>query len=693
MDTSPEKKFHYKRIKSNVLFWEFLPALIIFNIIVFVIESGFLNLYDCSADALPSITEDDSWKEVHQGICSTNALIKLNSFILLPYMFFVAVMMATPLKAGPVMLIRRMYFDQIDASTSKKQPSLDQTLRFVFLGHQMVPIYFIPIAFSLDGYSLSLHQGMNLAIISAAIYVVLYLAHLLWDKEYIFDERISGLRIVFSKDFTEKLDHRIEKQPFRHNVIFATRKLIIAGAFVSLLLCSVLVFNVLREGKAPLDYDQVLYERGSVAWDDNGYFALEGLNAPENITDSYQYGRSYVAKNAAKFSDYKKFLKLPFEDNIPDFEADYTFSDKEHLLRFNEDGDYWNKEFKQCMLVIPRKWSAEDGKCNNDQVIDHMINKNTALWERFNILPKYQVFEKPNMFIGTRYSGSTLINLARLKAAQLVLLVKDGKGEQAINEWLRFMNFYRLMHSAHVSIVDRAIFTIVSSIHVNSLEALLYYAPEVVRLHGEEIIASLQTGTIGDEFRADTFLADDWRQIEPFFVGNIGVPNHIKRKLYRCFYANKQAASIPTREFPFQTYKLCDESFNFLDKLPQSLFQVQLMEPGNPVTNMIMYLILGGVIKGEEMIANMHYQIVYAHMASSAIKLIQADVTYDDVQAYITAHSNEFNNPITGEPFEWDPEYKVLYYKRVGVPVQEQNIFHSHQSFFVNLQSSSSQTP
>jgi hypothetical protein len=586
-------------------------------------------------------------------ICDANIIIKLAAVVSLPYLFLCILLISSPLKSSPVMYFFKTYLLNEEGG----QPKFHEAMRLILFSRAALPFYYAYFYCGYYGFVLGLHPLMNLSFSLAGFSSLLLVLEVFQKSDLVWEERISGLRI-YMKD--EKLAKVIKEKNRWCNKTADKLGMGKIGPIIGLLLWGFLTINVLRDGMPPKDYDEVVYQRPSPAWEDNAYFALAGLDAPEDVEDFYNYGREEAIYNSRVFMRYKEELGVPFHD-VPEVAYSlYQPGRKDGGLRFDAgDLDKW-----WCLYNIEAKESASD--CPDKEEVLALIDKNTELWRRFRELPSYSFFSIPDVFIGDYYSGQDLIGLARLNAVYILDLQEKGHSDEAIREWRRYWDLYLKMLHTHTNMVEKVVFLVLTGVQFDVLEMLLYNEPDLAIQYGDQIKEALDITDV-NFFRAGFLIADEWRGLETYMLGTMGSMPYHRRLMRQCIAEYERVGKLSADEYlRHYDHKMC------MDIYPRdNEFVVSLISPGNPITNIIQYLLMGGVVKGGEIIANMHEAISDYKKVIVAIELIRNKVAPENVQSYVDEMGEDYFDPITKAPFLWNDEKQVLYTPNIDDPTLE----------------------
>lgn len=651
-----------REIKTKATGGELIVLVAVMAVLSFLTQNHIIELpaFSCQMPVLDTVSDvldmQDSWDSFAKQVCATNFIIKIAAIITFPYLFLCVLLICSPLKASPVMYFSGIYL----LNQKEEKPQFHEALKLILFSRNLLALYFAYFYCYYHDFTLSLHQSINLSFLFAGLNTLLLFMETFSNYGLAWDERISGLRVHLTEMKEEKLREKIKKQNRWYYRVFHNiggPKIIIT---ISLIFWGCLAFNVLREGAAPQEYNEMLYKRAAPIWKDNACFALAGLDAPEDIQDFYEYGRQEVVFNSKKYTSYKKEVGIPYTHEVPEvpFSSYHPEKLSKGLAFDSRDLDQW-----RCLYDMGAEENSSS--CVSKEDVLNLIDANPELWRRFRELPAYSSFSIPDLFLESYYSGEDLIGLAKLNNVYIIDLQAQGHSKQAMDEWQRYMELYLKMVSEPSSLVDKAVFLVALGGQFSVLETLFYNDPQLAVEYGSEIHEFLDINHV-TFFGADEIIVNDWRIFEPLMLPSLGSVPYQKRLLYKCIEEYQRIADLPAEEYlQMQDYRFCKEQYP-ID--PNTWLISSMGGPGNFVSNFIHNLLMGGLLKGGKMIGNMHKNISDYKMALVAVELIKNEVSSENVQDYLNAMPEAYWNPITKVPFLWDEDKQMLYYANVENP-------------------------
>lgn len=649
--TSNIKNDVFADSRRGNLIYDFLFATALTAGLYAGMQTGMLpfSLPACEIPLLKTGNPDLMMDALTQRICRFPAFIRLGSYVMVPYILISIGLIVSPLRGTFLMRLRGRSLERLYDGGA---PRLLHAARLVLFSPGLVPIYFLILYFAFHDYAMSLHQQTNGMILMGGLAGGLTFLSRFFRGDVVLDERISGLRVVLNARAQKRLEKKSARRSKRAGWWRAANYWV--GPTMMFIIFGAQSFNVLREGETPAQYLKLVYERPPTQWQDNAYFALAGLDAPAQITDSYEYGRQEVIHYAADFARFRQALGIPYTQDVP--EAALTlYNPADQALGLDDTAARnWS-----CLYALPEDDSPSDREeCPDAADLDRAIASNRILYDRFKTLPSFAHFSQPSHFLEQFYPGQDFLNLARMIAAQTVVMNSTGQPDQAADQWVRFTMLYRKMLASPETAVDRAVYMVALTTQFSALERMLYHHPELARERGKAVLDALAMNDVS-EFRAAQLLVDDWRNMEPWLVSAIGGVPFMRRQMLEVLTRFDELAKMSAAEqHSTSIYDLYGDLF---PRDPEEAMKRAFLSPGNPVTNMIVSLLITGQLKGSELLTNMHRIIARARLAVIAIRLIQDDVPADGAAAYVENLPAQLHDPFTKTPFKWDARARELY--------------------------------
>lgn len=396
--------------------------------------------------------------------------------------------------------------------------------------------------------------------------------------------------------------------------------------------------------KLELGYNEALYELPELEWDQNAYFLIQGLSAPEDVPDFYSYGRQHAAKNFSIYENFKRLSMVPDRYHLSGPEAKIeTELDLDNTLKANTDS--WKD--LECLYSSA---SGQEASCASWSDLKAYIAENQTLWDRYSEIPKRQYrYSSIPQLLG--HKTSDLQYLAKLKAAHLVFRTEEGEYEEAIEEWLSYMTLLKEMAQSKDTFVNKALLILQVQVYLKALEKMLLIHPEFSVNYADPLKEVLNTSD-GAGLLNRNMLADDWSLIEPPFAYAVGNANAVKNDLLECFQSFDKLAKYKAIEFPYGgTEPLCTLKYN------SDPFKYPLITPGTYFVNIIYSLIAGGALKGEQLVERMKLLELQMTLAEAAVIKLTNHYRNDN------RTFAEVMNPLSGKPFDWEEEDSYLFFE------------------------------
>lgn len=427
-----------------------------------------------------------------------------------------------------------------------------------------------------------------------------------------------------------------------------------------------------RDPDVPADYVSTFYQNQTQDWEGNGYIALQGLSAPFEQQDYYTHGKNKILAAFIRNQQLKEKLDISIPPAYPvpetKTEAAPVVPPGEEMIQpaiIKEENSFG----LPCRYLWPDEENT-DKKCLTGEQLRTNVGAYKILWERFNSLPDYKIFSVVPIGIETFISGKDLIQLSHWKAAEILEIAASGDAQKAFDEWQRFMALYRAMVSTSDSVIAKAIYMVMEKTHRHIYAKLLYHHPSLAA-HIETIEQKFPAQGIG-LFRGENLFSDDWAQVEETMLNSYAqnaeehgwtalkslMPTGDSRgRMYKCqeshttYLRGRPASSFSAQEFASLCRKLFPDEPDF--------FQMMIVMPGNPVSNVIHTLLIGGSLKGGELVENMYIADLQWRMALAGSHIIKGKIGQNGIAAYI-AQTDGFDSQL---PLQWDGSKNRLFFK------------------------------
>lgn len=612
------------------------------------IYTNMIPITDCSF--LFSKYMPDRIGEEYISFCESSRYLSFYAVLWICFSFIRILFISSKQQAGPILKSLGLKIEQQDGSP----PDFAFAARYVFF--EWLPVHLLTLYF-LTGLTAvtNLYEHGIIGCLAMT-------AHLVWTAPYIFkrqgknlQETMTNARLVFLPQKAEKIEKKFHswwQDKFFYVEHYSGRILYI----VLLILFVLPAIQILRTPKLNPEYERVLYANRQPVWEDNLYFAIAGLSAPADVEDYYAYGRAITRENFKNYERLKKLSKISYPYEIPEDMDSGIKRRKDQELDINE--NEWEYGSLSSCYFSASSYPDDTEVCITKQNAQLYISENQIIWDRFNNLPDYPVYNIPPQLLGGDSFISNMIPLARLKISHIITLAEEGKTQQAFHEWNKYWNLYLAMGEAKETMVYKAFILVNASLHLRGLNHLLYISPELAETHSAEITKAL-TPQKEILFRADHMLSDDMGLQEPGMLGMIGNVNAIRNDTFECFLNSERIARLPASKYPFKKKpELCRQAeMDIYDSLLYSL-----SKPGFYISNIVMELIIPSSLKGLELVDNskeLHFRM---RMYLLGVEILKNNIAIENIPAFIAASPKELQNPVTRKPFEWDAETKSLFY-------------------------------
>ena len=434
----------------------------------------------------------------------------------------------------------------------------------------------------------------------------------------------------------------------------------VGAVFAIYTLCAaIFLFFLVQMMRTPAlnpEFEPMLYGDRAPIWDENLYFLLRGLNAPDDIEDFEAYGKYYAYDAFRTSEQFKQRAGISIIYEIPEFPELERYRDIGELPSID------NSNWKNVVCLFDRR-AMGGSDCATVRDLQDYIAANHTMWERFQVISQPQ-------FLNYRFRSSTtlgdggnilhsLIPLATLKAAHIMQLAQHGQEAEAIREWLAYMHFYEAMAEDTGGMIMQSIAAILFSLQFSALESVLFEHPDLAKGYDfGQWLDHVPAG--GTPFRISKMLANDFGLYEPIVLGRLGNVNAMRNVAFTCIQAFQRIAEQAT--YPVDLYddsQLC----SFLDR--ERTLVDYLLYPlgysGSYLSNLIYYSGLTSLASGHALIGNLKVVQARFTMMKLGARSLREDVKPADMKAFL-ASNKALYNPLTQKPFGWDKEERGLFF-------------------------------
>ncbi len=560
-----------------------------------------------------------------------------------------AICISSKLQAGPLLRMCGLYLTYFDNRT------LNIVDGFKYVVIEWLPVYLgilyaLIIGFTPNLFNIWLYSSIVLGIQALWLAPVIFRFH---NKNCV--EILTGISVNATETNRNKLEMKFVESGVRQ-----LNKLSIFMCFSTYLtLLGLFLFywiQIIRVPSLLPDYQKTLYGGYELVWKDNSYFALNGLLAPKEVDNFYQYGLTKSYRVFLYFEAVKNFLGIQIAYDDPELRNTSQPSIPNNEIRFNSEN--WKQ--LECLFNSELKNKNE---CASFSDYLHYIRHNKTIWQRFNKLPESGFVYKnfPHSLYENRLY---LVDLTKLKATHIIYLLTQGENDAAMQEWLRYMAFYQAMSDVRGSVILKSINSVILNIHINTLETLLFRSPQFANRYFKEIGQSLKFQH--NFYKASFLMIDELGMYEVFMQKHLGNINALKNEYYACFKNYQAYVLLPLQTFPFgQTINYCPTGIIRDRRGVQELFLYAITKPGYWKANMISDLLFSDISLApiSKVIEKMKVFQVKLKLAGLANEVLNKKINSENIGNYIQNVPINLQNPITQAPFLWDKDNKYLYFE------------------------------
>ena len=504
-------------------------------------------------------------------------------------------------------------------------------------------IYVFTIGFEQTVYAF---ESFLVSVIGAQIiWCLILLRHVKGRNLY---EILLGVRLILPQKYRDRIRGKFEKRlrsRFGRGVLCVEHG---GGLFNIIVFTLIFVFLIIQNYRAPeVDprYEARLYGGYELVWDDNLFFAVEGITAPAEVEDFYAYGRKSAYKKFKIFEEMKHYAKIDpkYLYEVPKLEGAAVKLNEQAELKIN------SKNMKKLDCLYNLDWQDNFNCASLDEWHAYVVEYK-VMWDRFNALAKLDyVYAPVPMNLGSKMSE--INELSKLKAAQIVYLAEQGQYDAAMDEWLRFMTHDKKILPSRDTLVNKAVILIAVKVHLHALEKLLHIAPQLAQKYERDLITMLSVNL--ELFTLNP--SDDLGLMEPFMIWHLGNVNAVRNDMNVCYdeFDRLHMQSLDAHDLkdcPIQ--RVTDD---------ESWLLYGVMTPGIFYPNTMMVLLYPGVLKGKYLAQSMKVNEIRFKLTALGVKMRAENVPLDEAAAYIEA-ATAYYNPYTNKPFQWDAEGQYLFF-------------------------------
>lgn len=432
---------------------------------------------------------------------------------------------------------------------------------------------------------------------------------------------------------------------------------------------------------------------------DNGTIAIEGLQAPADIEDSYVWARdklyaSFLAQREIQ-AEYKLLTSAPPADiklNIkPDFHVyDADNNPKIHLPLDMGDLD----EIAFACNSLQDRNKQNNTPCITREKIERLKKSNAILWGRFEKLPSHKTCSYiQTLDIMPLSSGRDIHRLVQIKSADLIYKAQSGNAAAAIKEWINYAIFTRrCLGGTSVNATLTAMYSLWLKTITDTFNDLLLIDPNAALAYQNDINGAL--APLDDSILIQPFLPinevlrfvpnlikaeiDNNKDSMTFkYIPNFlhtAIPtNSFLKDLNECGRKRKELLSTDTlfaQQEKFEALFRCADEFD--PDLEWRFFRNALTSPGNPVSNLIYYLLAGGFLNNSSVAVSVYTRDINMRLLRLGLDMSRRDIPPEKIQEELNNTPESLQNPFTNTPFQYVREKHALHMIVPGNEKQEQ---------------------
>ncbi len=567
-------------------------------------------------------------------------------------------------QSGPILKMMGVYLTRFDG----KRWDLKTALLYGFI--EWLPVHL--------GAVYVFFIGFPISVFSIGVYTTIVLgAQFLWLSPVFFrfkDRNLAEILSSVTVDATESEYRKIEggySNKLRLNInnffigFSCLFYFVISWAFVFS------AAQLLRIPEQNPAYQEALYGGYDPIWEENMYFAMEGISAPANVSNFYEYGLNKAYVNFMAFEGMKRHSGIDknYLYKEPNFEGFSVVLDKEHEIDIN---DYEWKNL-DCLYDLE---AQNDDQCASFSDWKSYIEQNKILWDRFNQVPDLgDVYVTPPQFLGGKIKH--LIQLAELKAVHIIYLAENGRQNESMREWLRYMRLYTTMAGNRETMIFKAFLATIIVRQVTVLERLLIISPAVASTYQHEILYALKNEE--PIFRDAHMITDDLGLMEPFYYGAMGNASAVRNDFFKCLQDYQAAAERPLSEFPDDDEEMALCPLHEDRSNVEKLFVYPATTPGNYIVNTLYGLLYSNALTRRELIKKTKTIQVMFRQAQLAVTILAQNIAAHEIGLYVKKAPTSLHNPIAKEPFHWSVDYS-----RISFDTPDKKVKHNFHLNLVN---------
>lgn len=400
------------------------------------------------------------------------------------------------------------------------------------------------------------------------------------------------------------------------------------GLIVLALAAIWMAFILLHDESLDAGFDQFYFaNRAQVPDNENIAIAMSGLSAPPG-SDFMEYGHTAVEIWRAGLPPDVARARIEAHGKL-DFDGR------------NEDLQCWDEP-------LPR---PKDTKCGSEAAIPPLLKSNAEMLER------YRKMQTLPHFSGVAYKRALEINLNKLVANEILLDIRDGRGEIAFDKWRDNQKFRRRMMSEDETWFDKALELFLERISLATAEQLMHMAPRLADEHYPEMKDLLRDEgiaryNIAGVMRAEYLLRD------PLYTNPAALkywvhPNFLRNRFYRFAQDFLKASTAPPSE-------IAAAADAVVRAHTEGWSADYLTDPINAVFARSQ---VGGPAKIGQLLQQMVLHDGQMRLLLLRLEILHSNIPDSGIEDFLKHADKSLANPFTGAPMQWSPSKRALYFR------------------------------
>lgn len=418
-------------------------------------------------------------------------------------------------------------------------------------------------------------------------------------------------------------------KPLNTRFKFILKIVLITTTLIILLVLLLATYIAYRSDEAPDEGRDAFYKQSVIVVPDNQNIAvaISGINAPIGV-DIIEHGRFVI----------DTYLK-----------AESIEISKAIIAKKNEFSLTSNRNELLCWVSV--HYDNSPANCADEARIRTLLTENKLLLNRYAQLQTLPYSQ------GAIKNVATILDVNELLAAEIKLDIKHKKPEVAFAKWINNQQFIDRAFAQDGDVVNRGLFLSIYGISIDTLEFMLFESPDMIKQHGDELLALLKP--IGlEKYNIKGMLKIDHQSsrrhvIQMHLASKEIYPEYIANRVYRAqvdFLKEAQKKPFNYEESEDKLY----EQYYYVGN------NVLALDWLNPLNSLLSKVSINGVLNGFTFIESMHSKNSLAKLLNLKIKIHQQQIADADIQAFLNNVGYEYNNPFTNKPMRWDAVKRIL---------------------------------